>query len=207
MTSRPSRRLGVGLVAIAVLAVAAAPAAATAARAKKLKGTFELGAGSYFRMLQPAAAGGGYFSNPYSTDSDKTYTPVTAGEDGGIETGKLQPAPSPAFDAQGNSLANLIITPASFTGINFGLATVGTAPSISVKNGKLSGQLTGFTAEWNNQTFPQGSSAVKGTYNVKTRKYVLTWKSLVSGGPFNGFTGDWHLQGKFKLPRVFPLSP
>jgi hypothetical protein len=116
----------------------------------------------------------------------------------GLETGKLQPAPTPAFDAQGNSLANLVIAPTSFTEINFGIETIGTAPSISVKNGKLSGQLTGFTAEWNNQTFPQGSSTVKGTYNTRNHKYVLTWSSLISGGPFNGFTGDWHLQGKFK---------
>lgn len=194
MTNRPLRRLGVGLVAVATLLVAAAPAAATSA--KKLKGTFEIATGSYFRMLEP---NGSYFSNPYSTDTaDPTDTPVTAGQDAGLETGKLQPAPNTAFDAKGNSLANLIITPTSFTGINFGLATVGTAPTISVKHGKLSGQLTGLTAEWNNQTFAQGSTGVTGTYNGKTHKYVLTWSSLISGGPFNGFTGDWHLQGKFK---------
>jgi hypothetical protein len=144
MTSRPLRRFGVGLAAVAALSITAAPAAATSA--KKLKGTFEISSGSYFRMLEPTGA---YFSNPYLTDTaEPTYSPVTAGQDGGLETGKLQPAPSPAFDAQGNSLANLIITPASFTGIEFGLATVGTAPSISVKNGKLSGQLTGFTGDW-----------------------------------------------------------
>jgi hypothetical protein len=196
MTNQPLRRLGVSLAVVASFAIAAAPAAASSA--KKLKGTFEIATGSYFRMAQPAAAGGGYFSNPYSTDTDKTYTLVSGGQNGGLETGKLQAAPTPGFDAHGNSLANLIITPTSFTGINFGLATVGTAPTISVKNGKLSGQLSGFTAEWNNQTFPQGSSTVTGTYNAKTHKYVLTWSSLISGGPFNGFTGDWHLQGKFK---------
>jgi hypothetical protein len=194
MTNRPSRRLRVALIAVSALLVAAAPALATPA--KKLKGTFKIGTGSYFRMLEP---NGSYFSNPYSTDTgDPTYSPVTAGRDGGLKTGKLQPAPTPAFDANGNSLANLIITPTSFTGINFGLATVGTAPTISVKAGRLSGQLTGYTAEWNNQTFLQGSSTVTGTYNAKTHKYLLTWSSLISGGPFKGFTGDWHLQGKFK---------
>jgi hypothetical protein len=197
MTIRPQRRLGVGLAVFTTMAIAAAPAAASGA--KTLKGTFKIASGSYFRMLQPTAAGGGYFSNPYSTDTaDKTYTPVSAGKDGGITTGKLQPAPTPPFDTQGNSLANLIIAPTSFTGINFGLATVASTPTISLKNGKLSGQLTGFTAEWNNQTFPQGSSAVTGTYNAKTHKYTLKWSSLISGGPFNGFTGQWHLQGKFK---------
>jgi hypothetical protein len=196
MTSRLLRRVALGLAPVAVLAIAASPA--VAASAKKLKGTFEVSSGSYFRMAQPAAAGGGFFSNPYSTDADKTYTLVSGGQNGGLKTGKLQPAPTPGFDAQGNSLANLIIAPTSFTGINFGLATLGTAPSISAKNGKLSGQLTGFTAEWNNQTFPQGSSTVTGTYNAKSHKYVLTWSSLIAAGPFAGFTGDWHLQGKFK---------
>jgi hypothetical protein len=26
---------------------------------------------------------------------------------------------------------------------------------------------------------------------------VLTWKSLIVGGQFNGFTGYWHLEGTF----------
>ena len=38
---------------------------------------------------------------------------------------------------------------------------------------------------------------VSGTYNASTHDYVLAWTSQVSGGPFNGFTGYWHLAGKF----------
>jgi len=192
MNSRSITRLGVGLAAVAALAVSAVPAGAG-----QLKGVFHIGAGSYFRMIYPAGAKSKYFTNPYSTDSDKTYTLVTAGTSGGLRTGVLQPAPAPAIDAKGNSLAGAIIRPANFTGISFGLVTTGTAPSISVSGGRLSGQVTGFTAEWNKLTFPQGSSKLSGTYNAKTHAYVLTWKSLISGGPFNGFTGSWHLQGKF----------
>jgi hypothetical protein len=192
MTSRSIRRLGAGLAAVAALALAAAPAGAG-----QLKGVFRVSAGSYFRMIYPAGAKSKYFANPYSSDADKTYTLVSAGTDGGLRTGALQPAPSPAFDAKGNSLAGRIIRPTNFTGISFGLVTVGTAPSISVSAGRLSGQLTGFTAEWNKLSFKQGSSNVSGTYNAKTHAYVLTWKSVISGGPFNGFTGSWHLQGKF----------
>jgi hypothetical protein len=192
MTSRSIRRLGAGLAAVAALALAAAPAGAG-----QLKGVFRVSAGSYFRMIYPAGAKSTYFANPYSSDADKTYTLVSAGTDGGLRTGALQPAPSPAFDAKGNSLAGRIIRPTNFTGISFGLVTVGTAPSISVSAGRLSGQLTGFTAEWNKLSFKQGSSNVSGTYNAKTHAYVLTWKSVISGGPFNGFTGSWHLQGKF----------
>jgi hypothetical protein len=192
MTSRSLPRLGAGLAAVVVAAVAAAPASAAS-----LKGLFRISAGSYFRMEEPAGAKVKYFSNPYSTDSNKTYTLITAGVDGGLRTGTLQPPPTPAFDAKGDSLANLIVAPADFTGIKFGLATTGTAPSISAASGHLSGQISGFTAEWNKLSFKQGSSHVAGTYNSVTHAYVLTWSSRISGGPFNGFTGVWHLQGTF----------
>ncbi len=192
MIRRSIPRLGAVLVAVAVLAIAAAPAGAA-----QLKGVFRISAGSYFRMEEPTGAKVKYFSNPYSTDANKTYTLVTAGTSGGLRAGALQPAPSPAFDAKGDSLAALIIAPTNFTGIKFGLVTVGTAPSISASAGHLSGQLSGFTAEWNKLTFKQGSSRVGGTYNATTHAYVLTWSSQISGGPFNGFTGVWHLQGTF----------
>jgi hypothetical protein len=194
MTNRSLPRLGAGFAALVALSSAAVPATAA-----QLKGTFRISAGSYFRMIYPAAAKSKskYFANPYSTDADKTYTLVTGGTDGGLRTGVLQPPPSPAFDAKGNSLAGRIIRPTSFTGLNFGLVTLGTAPSISISAGRLSGQLTGFTAQWNKLAFKQGSSKVRGNYNAKTHAYVLTWTSVISGGPFNGFTGYWRLQGKF----------
>ncbi|MFB7723247.1 hypothetical protein [Nocardia sp. NPDC056100] len=43
----------------------------------------------------------------------------------------------------------------------------------------------------------QGPSAT-GTYDPKTRAFALQWTSLIVGGPFNGFTGVWHLQGTFE---------
>lgn len=192
MSSRSTTRLGAALAAVAVAAVAAAPASA-----QQLKGLFRIGAGSYFRMLEPAGAKAKYFANPYSTDADKTYTLVSAGSAGGLRTGVLQPPPSPAFDAKGDSLAGSIIATADFAGIRFGLTTVGTPPSIAANGDKLSGQLSGFTADWNKLTFKQGSSKVTGTYDAQTKVYVLTWSSLISGGPFNGFTGVWHLTGTF----------
>lgn len=108
----------------------------------------------------------------------------------------MQPAPSPAFDGNGDSLAGRIIRPTDFAGIDFGVATIGSPPSVSASAGKLSGQVNAFTAEWNHLTFNQGGK-VTGTYNSHTHAYVLTWSSLISGGPFNGFTGYWHLTGTF----------
>lgn len=37
-----------------------------------------------------------------------------------------------------------------------------------------------------------------GTYDPKTGRFVLQWTSLIVGGPFNGFTGLWHLAGVFQ---------
>lgn len=43
----------------------------------------------------------------------------------------------------------------------------------------------------------QGPSAT-GTYDPATRRFTLEWTSLIVGGPFNGFTGVWHLEGVFE---------
>jgi hypothetical protein len=187
MNARTSIRLAATVGVLTMPAMSAA-----AASASTLKGTFHISSGSYIRMREPT---GSYFQNPYSTAKNKTYTLLVSAPGAGLRTGVIQSAPSPAFDAKGNSLAKSIIEPTSFTGILFGAATT-TAPSISVSSGKLSGQVKGLLAEWNKQTFKQGGT-VTGTYNAKTHGYVLTWHALVKGGPFNGFTGYWRLQGTF----------
>jgi len=104
-----------------------------------------------------------------------------------------------------------------FTAIDFSIATdkvdpqtslAVPPPAISVKNGKLSGQVEAWSASWNKLYFNQGSPkpdgsrpgltrSLSGTYNSKTRAFVITWASQVVGGPFNGFTGSWHLAGTF----------
>ncbi|WP_405137617.1 hypothetical protein [Nocardia sp. NBC_01388] len=43
----------------------------------------------------------------------------------------------------------------------------------------------------------QGPSAT-GTYDPKSRAFTLQWTSLIVGGPFNGFTGVWHLEGVYE---------
>jgi hypothetical protein len=188
MKARPAVRLGATIAALALPSLAAASSASAAT----LKGVFKIGSGSYFRMGEP---NGSFFANPYSADSHKTYTLITAGSAGGLRTGVAQKAPSPAFDSKGDSLAAAIIKPTNFVGIRFGLATT-SAPAISVSGGHLSGQLNGLVAEWNKQVFKQGNK-VTGTYNAKTRRYVLTWSALINGGPFNRFTGHWWLRGTF----------
>src|SRR5581483_1334570 len=207
---------------------AAAPAARAAG--SNLVGTFALTpgscpsggtAGTYFRMVQPSGtvANGPFVSNGDSTCADKTYTLLAPGSDGGAVSGGYQPAPSPAFDGQGNSLANRIVVPAVFFGVRFGLSTDpkdrqtgASVTPLAVQvdpAGKLSGDLRAWEATWNKQDFNQGSpkpdgstpkltTPAHGTYDAATGAFVLEWTSTIVGGPFNEFTGSWHLAGTFR---------
>jgi hypothetical protein len=227
-----SRFACVALAAAALLAPALAAGGGAAAADTNLVGTFALTAGScqggtasgtYFRMVQPSGtvANGPFVSNGDSTCGDKTYTLLAPGTDGGLVTGAYQPAPSPAFDAQGNSLSRRIVVPTPFFGVRFSVSTDPkdrqsgadvTAPSIQVDpSGKLTGDLRAWEATWNNQNFNQGApkpdgstpkltTLPRGTYNASTGAFVIEWTSTIVGGPFNEFTGSWHLAGTFRPP-------
>ena len=200
-----------------------------------LIGTFRLAAGaapngqaptgSYFEML---TAGGAPFGNISSPAPNKNYTPLTPGTEGGLRTDAYQQAPTPAFSAgvSGNALASKIIRPVSFYLINFSVQTSGAdaqlgtpdpLPSIAAQNGKLSGQVTAWDAQWNGQSFNQGTpkpggsvlpptTPLGGTYDATTHKFTLDWKSLIVGGPFNGYIGVWHLAGTF-VPAATATGP
>jgi hypothetical protein len=215
--------LGLLLAAAATLLAILPGGGSQAASSSTLNGTFRLTPGtfsrgkphgSYFRMVY--AGGKGYMSNPDSRASDKTYTLGRPGRDGGLATGRFQGHPSPPFTSKGSARANLIIKPEPFTSINFSVATLKKDPqskkTVSVTSARVSGRrltvnVPGYTAEWNKQYFNQGApkpdgsgSPATGTYNAKTKRYVLTWTSKIRGGPFNGFSGFWHLEGTFS-PR------
>lgn len=213
--------IGVAAAGLLVLPVAPASAATT------LVGTFTVTAGScgpgqvsgsYFRMiLQGGNANGPYLSNSDSTCSDQSYTPMAPGTDGGLQTGRYQPQPSPAFDGSGNALAKRIISPANFYGVGYSASTQPTdpqtdkavpAPQITLSGTALSGSLQAVSVSWNNQYFNQGSpkpdgtypgntTPLTGTYDPATGAYTMQWTSQVVGGPFNGFSGLWHLTGRF----------
>lgn len=177
--------------------------------------------GTYFQMLGGASESP--LPNNDSTALDKNYTLLRPGTDGGLRTDIYQPAPSPAFAATvngqptGDALASRIVAPQKFFQIDFGIVTgavdaqTGQAdplPQISVQDGKLTGQTTAWNAQWNGLSFNQGSpkpdgtspghtQPVTGTYDATTGHFVLQWKSLIVGGPFDGYTGSWHLEGTF----------
>ena len=171
--------------------------------------------GSWFRMVQSGGdpTSGPFVPNADSTCADKTTSPIQPGIDGGLRTGGYQPQPSPPFDTNGGSTSASVIAPQAFFGVLFGVSTNPTdpqtnapvaPPTITAADGKLSGDLSAVSVSWNSQQFNQGSpkpgataSTVTGTYDPTTKRYTLDWSSKVSGGPFDGFTGVWHLEGTF----------
>jgi hypothetical protein len=192
-----------------------------------LKGLFKLdpascasgpAKGSFFRMIQPGGgANGPYIENNTSACGDKTYTDLTPGKDGGLSTMGYQPQPNPPFDASGSGTNDRITLPKDFFGAKFATATnpkdpqTGKdvpAPSITSNGGQLSGDLRAFAAAYQGQHFNQGSpkpdgatpgltGGPGGTYDAATKRFAIEWKSTIVGGPFNNFTGVWHLEGVF----------
>lgn len=182
--------------------------------------------GSYFRMTYPNGdpyVKGPFFENSDSAARDKTYTLFKPGIDKGLRTGAYQPQPTPAFAANGFALANRIVQPLLFAGIKFSLSTgdvdlqggtrVTTLPTVWANGRRLTGDLRSFTASWNKIYFNQGApkpngrlpgktTAIRGTYDPRTRRYELTWTSQIVGGPFNDFTGRWHFEGVFAPGRA-----
>jgi hypothetical protein len=214
------------------LAFAASPSAASAATQtlkgtfafKPGKAVKKKVTGTYFRMIYPKGSvkKGPFFKNPDSTAADKTYTLLKPGIDGGLRTTVFQDPPTPPFGGNGFALANRIIQPTPFAGIKFSLSTAAKdaqsgkpvgAPSIKLNGRKLSGDVSSFTASWNSIWFNQGAPKpggstpgltrrLSGTYNPRTKAYTITWVSQIVGGPFNDFSGYWHLQGKFQPGKV-----
>ena len=175
--------------------------------------------GSYFRMISPGGKpeAGPFVKNGDSSCSDKNYSLLTPGSDGGLKLGDFQEFPEPAFDAAGNGLAGTVLKPVKFFGIDFALACPKTdaqtkaeasAPTLTAdESGKVSGTIACWQAAYNNAYYNQGapkpdgtnpgftSTSVTGNYDKASGKIVLEWASIIVGGAFNNFGGAWHLEG------------
>lgn len=190
-----------------------------------LVGLFEVAAGgcaagqptgSWFRMVTPGGtpAKGPYVANPDSPCKDKQVTTLSAGKDGGLRTGGYQSQPNPAFTAGGSSTATSVLAPVGFFAVGFGVSTNRTdpqtgastpVPSARRTGSTLTADLSAWSVSWNGQHFNQGApkpgaggSSATGTFDATTGAYTLDWSSRIKGGPFNGFTGIWHLSGRFR---------
>jgi hypothetical protein len=176
--------------------------------------------GSFFRMVQPGGkpGKGPYVTNTDSSCKDETWTALSPGSDGGISTVAYQSNPAQAFTGRGDGVADTVIQPQTWFAVNFSCTTNETdpqtkksapLPEITVDGGKLSGQTSAYSCAWNRQYFNQGApkpdgsmpgntSLPTGTYDDATKHFVLEWASQIVGGPFNNFTGTWHLEGTFE---------
>ena len=172
--------------------------------------------GSWFRMATPAgtAAKGPYVDNADSRCTDKSVTLLAPGTDGGLRAGQFQPQPTPAFATGGGSRSGLVVAPVRFFAVGFGVSTnakdpqTGTtvaAPTVTRDGTRLSADLRSWAVGWNGQQFNQGApkpdgtgAKATGTFDPATGAYTLEWTSKISGGPFNGFTGIWHLAGTYR---------
>ncbi|WP_069164992.1 hypothetical protein, partial [Nocardia altamirensis] len=184
--------------------------------------------GSFFRMILPTGdAGGPYLANSDSQCSDQTVTPLSAGSDGGLVSGGYQPQPAAAFDGAGNAQSGRVTTPVRFYGVDFATATNPTdpqtgsgtgVPQLFSDGGQVSGDLSSLGVTWNNQVFNQGSPKPGGGLPGKTSplhgtidgagNFVIEWTSQIVGGPFNNFTGLWHLAGQYRgsVPQAAPAA-
>jgi hypothetical protein len=72
--------------------------------------------------------------------------------------------------------------------------------------GTMTLNLSSWFADWNGTSFNQGSAAT-GTWNAGTGAYNISWSKLITGGSFNGKTGDWTAQGiaVATAPAAVPL--
>lgn len=178
--------------------------------------------GSYFRMISPGGKPGvgPFVKNGDSACSDKNYSLLAPGSDGGLKLGGFQDFPATAFDAKGNGLVATIAKPVTFFGISFALSCAKTDAQTKTKTtpptltadaaGKLTGTISCWQAAYNNAYYNQGapkpdgstpgftSPKVTGTYDKASGKVVLDWSSLIKGGAFNNFGGSWHLEGTLK---------
>ncbi|QLY30152.1 hypothetical protein H0264_34130 [Nocardia huaxiensis] len=224
---RHSNRIAAAVAALALSALAAPLARAEPA---PLTGLFALApgvcangavTGSFFRMILPTGdASGPYLQNSDSQCSDQTVTPLAAGSDGGLISGSYQPQPDAAFDGAGNARSGRVTTPVRFYGVDFATATNPTDPQTSAgtglpqlfsDGGVLTGDLSSLGVTWNNQVFNQGSPKPGGGLPGKTSpirgtidgagNFVIEWTSQIVGGPFNNFTGLWHLAGQYRGGR------
>ncbi|MHB1351797.1 MAG: PEP-CTERM sorting domain-containing protein [Thiobacillus sp.] len=73
---------------------------------------------------------------------------------------------------------------------------------LDADTGTITVDLSSWTAYWNGTNFNQGSATATGTWDSATGAFDVAWSSTVVGGPFNGQTGNWSLQGVAAVAAV-----
>lgn len=136
------------------------------------------------------------------------------GTDGGLLTGVYQPDPEPTLSQGDQTGCERIIDVNTFIWFGFPLYVSTNPvdpeygehsyppPTINDNgDGTLTADLSAWDGMWNGTHFNQGApkpgnAEPTGTYDPVTEAYTLSWNSLVVGGPFGQFIGEWNLVGR-----------
>lgn len=124
--------------------------------------------GTWFRMVQ---VGGTVKAGPYMKNADSRadggeVTLLAPGTSGGVRLGGYQSQPAPAFAADGDSLASAIVKPVKFFAVAFSVSTNPVdpqtkrpvaPPTVFLKDGRLTADLSSWGVTWNKQVFNQGA--------------------------------------------------
>ena len=177
-------------------------------------------------LLAPGTSGGlrtgGYQSQPSpafdpagNAVADAITTPTKFfGVKFSISTNKVDPqtqttvAPPTVVLTNGKLTADLASWAASWNNQNF---NQGAPKPVQSTGAKAPGQEQAERAwDWVAQKWLESApkptvngTGARGTFNAKTKAFVLEWTSRIAGGPFNGFTGLWHIEGVYEpSPRA-----
>jgi hypothetical protein len=107
--------------------------------------------------------------------------------------------------------------------VSYQSAIAAPAPTVNLDMTTCANNLCSITADftawevfWNGSVFQQGPRPVNsgpfgvatGSYDLLTKRYSLGWTSQINGGPFNGVTGTWYIEGELApvpVPAAFWL--
>ena len=168
--------------------------------------------GGYQSQPTPGFDGGGnslagaitaptkFFGVKFSTSTNETD----------LQT-KTKVAPPTVVDDKGKLSADLSSWAASWNNQNF---NQGAPKPVSSTQAQAPGQAKAERAwDWVSQKWLEAApkstvsgGGATGTYDAKTGAFTLAWTSHIDGGPFNGFTGLWHLEGTFEASGRAPAG-
>ncbi|HET7721121.1 MAG TPA: hypothetical protein VFK43_14230, partial [Acidimicrobiales bacterium] len=183
--------------------------------------------GGQATLLEPGTSGGlrtgGYQSEPspaFDGANNSLANAITEptrwfNVDFGISTNPVDPQtqtevpPPTVFHDDGQLTADLSAWAASWNNQEFNQGAPKPVPNTGPKavGQEEAERVYDWVAERFLESAPDATvtgDGATGTYDPETGAFVLEWTSYIEGGPFNGFTGVWHLEGVFEPDERAP---
>jgi hypothetical protein len=177
--------------------------------------------GGQATLLAPGASGGlrsaGYQSQPspaFDAEGDSRADAITVptrffGVEFSVSTNRVDPqtkteVPPPTVRLEdGELVADLSSWAAAWNNQDFNQGAPKPVPSTGAQapGQEQAEKVWDWVAQKYLEAAPAASTTgdlAKGTYDPETKAFTLEWTSYIEGGPFNGFTGLWHLEGVFE---------